>query len=208
VIQDVRDLPWHERAAPALYFPQAQQWYFQPMFLIVRSRMDSSATIDPIRRVLRELDPELPLAHVKPLAMVAGAAMATRRLTLLLVATFGVSALFLAMVGIYGVLAQAVSQRAHEFGVRQALGATRGDIMRLVFSGGVAMALGGLAAGVALAFAFTRVLASLLYGVTAADPTTFIGVALALAVAAAAACYLPARRATRISAAAALRVET
>jgi ABC-type antimicrobial peptide transport system permease subunit len=122
-----------------------------------------------------------------------------------LVATFGVTALFLAIVGIYGVMAQSVGQRTHEFGVRQALGATRADIMRLVFSSGAMMALSGLTAGVLLALVSTRLLASLLYGVTAVDSTTFAAVAAVLIVAAAGAAYLPARRATRISPATALR---
>jgi predicted permease len=207
VMGDVRDMPWHERAAPALYFPQAQTWYPQQMFLIVRSDLEQGSIVDPIRRAVREIDPELPLAQVRPLEAVAGAAIATRRLTLWLVATFGMTALFLAVVGIYGVLAQAVGQRAHEFGVRQALGATRADIMRLVFSSGAAITIGGVAGGVLLALASTRLLASLLYGVTAIDPTTFAAVGVVLAAAAAAASYLPARRATRISAATALRAE-
>lgn len=205
VIGDVRDMPWHDRAVPALYFPQPQEWYPQPMFLTVRSELERASIVDPIRRALREIDPELPLANVRPLEAVAGAAIATRRLALWLVATFGLTALFLAVVGIYGVIAQSVDQRRHEFGVRQALGATRGDIMRLVLSGGAVMTIAGLLAGVALALGSTRALVSLLYGVTPLDPPTFAGVAAILVAAAAGAAYLPARRATRISAAAALR---
>src|SRR5687767_3575288 len=106
------------------------------MILIARSDLDPASLVEPIRRAMRELDPQLPLANVRPLESVAGAAIATRRLTLWLVAAFGVTALLLAVVGIYGVTAQAVGQRRHEFGVRQALGATRADILRLVLSGG------------------------------------------------------------------------
>jgi putative ABC transport system permease protein len=111
-----------------------------------------------------------------------------------------------AVVGIYGVMAQAVGQRVHEFGVRQALGATSSDILRLVFSSAAMMTLAGLAAGVALALTSTRFLASLLYDVTAFDPLTFATTGVLLAAAAAAAAYLPARRASRISAAEALRI--
>lgn len=207
VIGDVQDLPWHDRAVPALYFPQPQQWYPQRMSLIARTDVDPAKIVEPIRRALREIDAELPLANVRPLESVAAAAIATRRLTLWLVATFGLTALFLAVVGVYGVMAQAVGQRKHEFGVRQALGATRGNIMRLVFSSGAGMTLGGLVAGVALAFGSTRLLMSLLYGVTPLDPATFAGVAAVLVAAAAGAIYLPARRATRISAATALRAD-
>jgi len=121
------------------------------------------------------------------------------------VGVFGVTALVLAVVGIYGVMAQAVGQRAHEFGVRQALGATSADIVRLVFSSAAVMTFAGLATGVVLAIVSTRLLASLLYDVTASDPLTFGTVGLLLAAAAAAAAYLPARRASRVSAAEALR---
>jgi predicted permease len=205
VIGDVRDMPWHERAAPALYFPQAQTWYPQPMLLVVRTTVAPTSAVDAIRRAIREIDPELPLSNVRPLEAVAGAAMATRRVTLWLVAVFGLTALLLAVVGIYGVMAQAVGQRAHEFGVRQALGATTRDILRLVFASAALMTVGGLVAGVALAIASTQLLASLLYGVTALDPATFAGVGVLLAGAAAGAAYVPARRATSVSAAAALR---
>lgn len=205
VIGDVRDMPWHDSAVPALYFPQPQMWQPQSMFLIARSDVEPPSIVDPIRRALREIDQELPLANVRPLETVAGAAMATRRVTLWLVATFGVTALLLAVVGIYGVMAQAVGQRRHEFGVRQALGATRGDIMRLVLSSGAMMTIAGLVAGIGLASVSTRLLASLLYDVSPLDVSTFSVVAVVLVAAAALAAYLPARRATRISAATTLR---
>ena len=201
VIGDVRDMPWHERAAPALYFPQAQMWYSQPMILVARATVPPTSTVEAIRRAFREIDPQLPLASIRPLESVAGAAIATRRLTLWLVGTFGLTSLFLALVGIYGVMAQGVGQRRHEFGVRQALGATRADIMRLVFSSGAVMTCAGLTAGLALAVGLTRLLASLLYEVSPLDLRTFAAVAAAVAA------YLPARRATRISAAVALRNE-
>ncbi len=208
VIGDVRDMPWHDRAVPALYYPQAQTWYPQPMILIARSDVDPTTIVEPIRRALREIDPALPLANVKLLENVAGAAIATRRLTLWLVTVFGATALFLAVVGLYGVIAQTVGQRTHEFGIRQALGATRRDIMRLVFSSGVLMTVAGLVVGVALALLSTRLLASLLYQVTPFDATTFGVVAVVVLVTSAIAGYIPARRATRVSAAIALRETT
>jgi putative ABC transport system permease protein len=198
-------MPWDQHAVPAVYFPQPQTWYPQRMFLVVRADVVPGALAEPIRQVIRGLDPELPLANVKPLDGVAGAAMAARRLTLWLVGTFGVTALLLALVGIYGLMAQAVGQRVQEFGVRQALGATRIDIMRLVLSGAAALTAAGLIAGLALSFASTRLLASMLYGVGPVDPTTFATVTAVLLVAALFASYLPARRATRVSPATALR---
>jgi putative ABC transport system permease protein len=205
VIGDVRDMPWHDRAAPALYFPQAQAWYPQPMFLVVKTRIDPASTIEAIRAAIREIDPQLPLAGIRMLDSVAGAALATRRLTLWLVAVFGTTALFLALVGIYGVMAQAVGRRRQEFGVRQALGATRADIVRLVMTSAATMTVAGLVAGVALAIGSTSVLASLLYQIEPLDPVTFAGVSAALLVTAALAAYVPAHRATRVNAAAALR---
>ena len=205
VIGDVQDMPWHERSVPALYFPQPQTWYPQRMFLIARTDVALSSVVESIRRALAEIDPQLPLANVRPLESVAAAATATRRLTLWLVAAFGLTSFFLAVVGIYGVMAQAVGQRRQEFGVRQALGATPRDILRLVFSSGAGMTLAGLVVGVALALGSTRLLASLLYGVTPLDPATFVGVAAVLMGAAAGATYLPARRATRVSPAIVLR---
>jgi predicted permease len=207
VVGDVRDMPWHDRAAPAVYFPQPQAWYPQRMFLVARSDVDPASLVEPMRRALSEIDPELPLASVKALEAVAGAAVATRRLTLWLVATFGVTALFLAVVGIYGVMTQLVGERMQEFGVRQALGATRGDILRLVLSSGAILTAAGLAAGLVLSIASTRVLDAMLYGVSAADATTFAAVTMLLLAVALVAAYVPARRATRISAAAALRSE-
>jgi predicted permease len=205
VVGDVRDMPWHTAAEPALYYPQAQTWYAQRMFLVVRSDRDASLLAEPVRQALREIDPALPLANVAPLDAVAGAALATRRLTLWLVAVFGITALLLAVVGIYGVIAQSVGHRTQEFGVRLALGATRGDILRLVLTSGITVIGVGVTAGLLLSAASTRLLDSLLYGVSAADGSTFALVTMLLVAAALVSTYVPARRATRISAAAALR---
>jgi predicted permease len=207
VLGDVKDMPWYDTAAPALYFPQPQTWYPQRMFLVVRYEGGLAPVTTSIRRAIAEIDPELPLANVHPLESVASAALATRRLTLWLVAAFGLTSFFLAVVGIYGVMAQAVGQRRQEFGVRQALGATPRDIMRHVFSTGAGMTIAGLIAGAALAFATTRLLGSLLYGVTPFDPGTFAAVTTVLLASAAGAIYFPARRATRVSPATALRGE-
>jgi predicted permease len=205
VIGDVRDTPSDASSAPAVYFPEAQQWYSQDMFLIVRADGNPGGLVEPIRQALRDLDSALPIANVATLDAVAGAAFATRRFTLWLVGAFGLTALFLALVGIYGVMAQAVDQRQHEFGLRQALGARPADILRLVLSGGIVLALAGLGTGIAIATAATRLLASMLYRVSPADPGTFAAVAIILLSVGMAASYLPARRATRVDPAQALR---
>jgi len=205
VIGDVRDLPWDEHVTPAVYFPVPQTWSPQRMFLVARSATAPEAMVDPIRRIIADLDPELPLANVKPLAAVAYGALATRRLTLSLVTTFGIIALFLAVVGIYGLIAQSVGQRVQEFGVRQALGATQRDLVWLVLSKATVLTVAGLVGGLLLSLASTRLVASLLYGVGRADPLTFSVVTGLLLVTAVIASYLPARRATRVSPATALR---
>src|SRR5262249_51933203 len=152
--------------------------------------------VEPIRQILHDLDPALPLANVATLDDVAGAALATRRFTLWLAGAFGVTALLLALVGIYGVMAQAVGERRHEFGVRQALGPRPADILRLVLSSGARIGLTGLVVGIGIAAGVTRWMSSLLYHTRPADPVTFTGVAMVLLVATLAASYLPARRAT------------
>src|SRR6185295_18579770 len=149
--------------------------------------------------------PSLPLANVTTLDAVAGAAFATRRFTVWLVGIFGVTALFLAVIGVYGVMAQAVGQRLHEFGLRQALGARPADILRLVLSSGVAMGMAGLAVGGALAAVSARWIRALLYRVDPIDAGTFASVAVLLLAVTIAASYLPARRATRVDPASALR---
>jgi predicted permease len=207
VIGDLKDLPWAEAIPGGVYFAQAQTWYPQDMFVTIRSDADPSTLAEPLARIVRELDPQLPLAGVRTLDDIAGAALATRRFTVALVGAFGLSALFLAIVGIYGVMAQAVGQRVREFGVRQALGARPADIMRLVLSGGAGMGIAGLVAGVAIALPVTRLVRSLLFRTSPFDPLTLAAVASILLLATLAASYLPARRATRIEPASALRAE-
>jgi predicted permease len=205
VVGSVKDMPWHDAAAAALYYPQPQQWYSQDMFLVVRSDADASALVAPIRRILGELDPEVPLARVQPLDAVAADAIATRRLAVWLVSTFGVIALFLAVVGIYGVMAEGVAQRRQEFGLRQALGATPNDILQLVMQSGALITLIGCVAGAAIALVSARALEASLYGVSASDPATFAFVAACLVALALTASYLPARRAMRVDPAVTLR---
>ena len=133
--------------------------------------------------------------------------LAPRRLSTSLLAAFGAAALLLAALGIYGLMAYTVAQRRHEIGIRVALGAERGDLLRLVVGQGMRLALLGIALGVAAAFALTRLLAGLLYGVSATDPLTFVLVATLLGIVALCACYLPARRATKVDPMVALRAE-
>ena len=176
------------------------------MFLVVvRPRGDPASVVESIRRALREIDPTLPLANVAPLDAVAGAALATRRLTLSLVAVFGLTALLLAVVGIYGVIAQSVGHRTQEFGVRLALGATQRRHPAFGADERRDLSVVGLCGGLLLAILSTRLFAAMLYRVSAFDPLQFSSVTLVLLTAALCAAYLPARRATHVSPSTALR---
>jgi predicted permease len=207
VVGDLKDVPWAEALPGGVYFAQKQQWYPQDMFLTVRTDADPASLVEPITRIVHEVDPELPITNVRTLDSVAGAALATRRFTLTLVGAFGIAAVFLAIVGIYGVMAQTVGQRVREFGIRQALGAQQGDILRLVLAGGSLMSIVGLLGGIALAIPAARLMRSLLYRTSPVDPVTLVSVAVVLLLAALSASYIPARRATRVDPAVALRQE-
>jgi predicted permease len=207
VIGDLKDVPWADTLPGGVYFPQAQQWYPQDMFLTIRTETEPRLLSGPVIGAVRELDPELPLSAVRTLDEVAGGAFAARRFTLVLVAAFGACALFLAVIGVYGVMAQAVGQRVREFGVRQAVGARPADIQRLVLTGGAVMGVVGLAAGLVVTVPVTRLARSLLFRTSPSDPLTLASVAALLLFATLAASYLPARRATKTDPVAALRQE-
>jgi predicted permease len=207
VVGNLKDVPWGETEPGGVYFPQAQRSFAPDMYIAIRSEADPLTLIEPLQQAVRELDPELPLSAVRTLDQVSGAAFATRRFTLALVAAFALSALFLAVVGVYGVMAQVVGQRVREFGVRQALGARPADILRLVLSGGAVMGVAGLVLGVALALPLTRLVQSLLFRTSPSDPLTLAAVGVLLMLATLAASYIPARRAMRGDVAGALRQE-
>jgi putative ABC transport system permease protein len=162
----------------------------------------------PVARTdLASLDRDLPLAGVRTMDEVIGRSIAERRFTMLLLATFACVAVMLAAIGVYGVLAYLVSQRTQEIGVRLAIGATPGDVVRLFVREGAGLTLVGVACGLAGALAVTRTLSTLLFGVTTTDPVTFAAVAGTLAIVALLASYLPARRAARVDPMAALRTD-
>jgi putative ABC transport system permease protein len=175
--------------------------------LAIRSRGDHAALFSAVRRIVAELDPELPVHDMRPMEQVVAETLATRRLTLWLVGSFGALALVLSFVGIYGVMSYAVTERVHEIAVRTALGAQRLDIFRLFVGSGMRLAGIGLALGAAAAFLATRAMNSLLFGVTASDLMTYLVIAGVLALAAFAACYVPARRALAVQPIVALRYE-
>jgi predicted permease len=176
-------------------------------FVVVRTAADPMRLATSVREAVRSIDPNLPIANVRPMTEVVSASLATPRLTGFLLATFAAIALILAAVGIYGVLSYLVARRTHEIGIRLAIGAARPQVLRLVLSQGLGLAAAGIVIGVPAAFALTRVMQSVLYQVRPTDPITFVVVPAVLVVVALAAAGLPAFRATRVSPLVALRSE-
>jgi predicted permease len=208
IVGDVKDKPDSPAAEMAFWWPIEQTPVtVNSMAVAVRGNASAALLVNDLRQAVRRLDPTLAVANIRPMDDIADANVSTSRFALFLVALFAALALTLAAIGIYGVISYAVSQRTHEFGLRMALGAQPGDVRRLVLRQGVKLAIAGVALGLAGALALGRVLWSLLYEVSAADPVTFTSVSgLSIAVAALA-CYLPARRATAVDPASSLRSE-
>ena len=177
------------------------------MTLVVRAAGDPRALAGAVREQIRALDPALPVYDVKPMRDVVYESLARERFVMLLLTLFAALALALAAVGIYGVVSYATAQRTHEIGLRMALGAQARDVLRLVIGQGLSHVLIGVGVGLLVALALTRLMASLLYGVSATDPLTFAAVALLLTAVSLFACYIPARRATRVDPLTALRYE-
>ncbi len=177
------------------------------MRLVVRSVTEPQGLTAAVRREVLAVDAEQPITEIKSMEQFASESVFQRRLSMVLLSLFAALALTLAAVGIYGVISYAVGQRTHEIGVRVALGARPTDVVRLVTWQGMRLALAGVAGGLALAFALTRTLASQLYEISVLDPATFAGVPLLLAGVALVACYIPARRASRVDPLVALRHE-
>jgi putative ABC transport system permease protein len=176
-------------------------------FWVLRTSGDPLAVSEAFRRELRSLDPDVPASDLRSMEQYLASTVAPRRFNLRLMAVFAASALLLAFLGVYGVVAYSVSQRSREIGLRVALGARRTDIYKLILGQGIRLTLAGLALGLGGTLASTRLLSGLLFGVTPTDLQTLIGVFLLLVGVTMAACYLPARRAARVDPMVALRYE-
>jgi putative ABC transport system permease protein len=206
IVGDSKDRDLDRVYRPGFYVPYAQA-PCNSMGVALRAAAEPAALAAAARDVVMKLDPTQPVHTIKTVERLIYERSSPKRLMTAMMGVFAAIALLLAGVGLYAVMATAVSQRAHEIGVRMALGARSRDILRLVTGQGLKLTLAGLALGMAGAFALTRVMEPLLYGVTATDPLTFILISLALAGAALLACWVPARRATRVDPMVALRYE-
>ncbi|HKO96749.1 MAG TPA: ABC transporter permease [Pyrinomonadaceae bacterium] len=197
---DVRQMGVDEPVKPEMYFPyqQSVEPFYTPRDLVIRTSVDPLSLVAAARNEIHQVDPDQPISNVRTMAQVLGEETSSRRLGMTLLTVFAGLALLLATLGIYGVLAYFVVQHTQEIGVRMALGAQRNDILKLVLKKGMALAMLGVAIGLGVAFALTRLMASLLYGVGSTDPLTFAAISVLLTVVALLACYLPARRATKV----------
>lgn len=206
VVGDVRQMGLDTPAKPTVYWPHPEL-VMSAMTILVRTEKNPLTLVSAVRTELRQLDPEQPMAAIATMDQLLSGSLSRSRFTMLVLGVFAGLALVLACVGIHGVIAYSVTQRTQEFGIRIALGASRRDVLRLVLSQGTRLTLIGIGLGIVAALAVTRLLASLLFGISSTDPLTFTAVALLLALVALAACYIPARRATQVDPIVALRYE-
>jgi putative ABC transport system permease protein len=205
VVGDVKHRGLEEGAQPEMYISYLQDTVWPVMNLVIRTNSDPAGFVSPVRRELQSIDKGQPYFNVQTMDQLLSDSIAQRRFNMLLLACFAALALSLATVGIYGVMSYTGSQRAHEIGVRMALGAQPADVLKLVVKQGMILVLVGAAIGLAGALALTPVINSLLFGVSPTDPLTFAVVILVLVSTSLVSCYIPARRATKVDPLIALR---
>ena len=209
IVGVVAHVHYREIEAPSrvqVYWPEAQR-PFNTMSLAIRTSVDPLSLATAARQEILSVDPSQPVYQVRSMEQLRSDWLSQRFLALLLVGLFAALAVILAAVGIYGVMSYAVTRRTHEMGIRMALGAQPRDILNMILSQGTALMGIGLGAGIVAALGLTRLMSALLYGVTATDPLAYLGGAVLLSLVALAACYIPARRATRVDPMVALRYE-
>src|SRR5215212_1214810 len=210
IVADIRQMGLDEAVKAEMYLPYQQindSPWFIPRDLAIRTSGETSSLAGSVRQMIREVDPDQPVSNVATMAELLGKEAAQRRMGMIMLVGFAALALLLASLGIYGVLAYFVTQHTNEIGVRLAIGATPRRILFLVLRKGMGLTLVGVGIGLAASFALTRLMSSLLFGVTAADPLTFATVPALLVLVALLACYIPARRATKVDPLVALRYE-
>ncbi|MGA9770168.1 MAG: ABC transporter permease [Blastocatellia bacterium] len=206
IVGDVRDYGLESNVRPAIYAYSFQRPPSSNNSIVVRASVDASALISACRGELESLSRDVP-ANFRTVEQIFSSSLDERRFSLILFSVFAGVALLLAVTGIYGVMSYVVTQRTHEIGIRMALGAQSSDVLKMVIKQGMKLTAIGVVTGVMASFALTRLIESLLFGVSATDPATFAGVVIMLIVVTLAACYIPARRATKVDPMIALRYE-
>jgi len=206
VAANVRSLELREEAMPEFYL-SALQDTFRNMFVVVRTSVEPTSVAASVRRAAAEVDKSAAVSDVKTMEHIVNEAVTEPRFNLFLLGLFSAIALLLSAAGIYGVTAYSVTQRTHEFGIRMALGAQVGDVLTMIIRQGMLLISAGIAIGLLASFALTRLLRTMLFGVSVTDPLTFVAITLLLTVVALLACYIPARRATKVDPLVALRYE-
>jgi ABC-type antimicrobial peptide transport system permease subunit len=207
VAGDVRSFGLDGEIRPMVYYSGPEAAWFGQMYLVWRSAVDPRSHIAAIRDTIRRVNAQVAFYDVTPATELLSDSFGSRRFNLYLLGLFAIVATALAVIGLFGVMAYLVSQRTREIGVRLALGATRAKVFRIVIGSGIALAAAGAAIGVIVAASLTRLMENLLFSVSRMDPVIFTAVPVAMVIVAAFACYLPARRATRVDPMIALRAE-
>jgi predicted permease len=207
VVKDVRQFELNADPKPQMYLSYRQAGFFGVEDLVVKTDVDPASMATTVRKAVWEIDKDQPVSNIRTMQEILAESIARQRFSMLLLAIFAGVALVLAGVGIYGVMSYSVAQRTHEIGIRMALGAQTGAVLKLAVGYGMKLVIVGIVIGLVAAFALTRVMATLLFGVTATDPATFTLISLLLVAVAALASYIPARRATRVNPIIALRYE-
>ena len=207
VVKDVRQFELTADPRPQMYLTYRQAGFFPAEDLVVKTEVDPATLAATVRQTVWEIDKDQPVSNIRTMEEILLQSIARQRFSMLLLAIFAGVALILAAVGIYGVMSYSVAQRTHEIGIRMALGAQTGTVLKLAVGYGLKLVVAGVVIGLIAAFALTRVMSTLLFGVTATDPATFTLISLLLIAVATIASYIPARRATKVNPIIALRYE-
>jgi putative ABC transport system permease protein len=207
VVKDVRQYELVVEPKPQMYLPFTQASFFEPRALVVKTNLEPLSLATTVRKTVWEIDKDQPVSDIASMETIVSESVARQRFSMLLLGVFAGLALALAAVGIYGVMSYSVAQRTREIGIRMALGAQRADVLKLTIGQGLRLVVTGVAIGLAAAFVLTRVMSSLLFGVSATDPVTFVTISFVLVSVAVLASYIPALRATRVDPMFALRYQ-